>query len=215
MNYGDVQSQFTSILNRRDITNSLVTTFMGMAIQRIQRQLRVPAMEKLVTYTFSGSENGIIPVPGDLLEIIAIALNTDYNQRKLTRTDLQSALKLNRITGVPTSYYRGVEGYIVGPRPVAGTVVYISYYADSSGLSATTDHNWLTDAAPDLLIYAALSYAADYFLDERAQSFEQRYLSIAQDLQDMADDDELMNAQISPAYSANDPPYFPYYYGDW
>ena len=39
-----------------------------------------------------------------------------------------------------------------------------------------SDTNALTVTAPDLLIYAALTYAADYYLDERAGIFEQKFL---------------------------------------
>jgi hypothetical protein len=181
---------------------------MGMAIQRIQRELRVPAMEKIVSYTMDGT--GTVPVPGDLLELISIHFNDSVNQRKLTKVDLQTAVRLNNIPGIPTSFYRLTGNFLIGPVPVSGTTAYLTYYADASGLSADTDHNWITDAAPDLLIYGALSYAADYFLDDRLERFEGRFTSIVQDLQNMAAQDELENASISPAYSVNQLPFWPY-----
>jgi hypothetical protein len=203
MLYSEIQTNFQAILNRRDLTPTQMSTFISMAIQRIQRVLRVPSMEAVAFYTMNGT-NGTMPVPGDLLEVIAIAFNDSVNQQKLVRTDLQTAIRLSNIPGNPTSYYRQSGSFIVGPYPPAGSVCYVAYYQDASNLALPTDHNWMTDACPDLLIYGALCYAADYFLDERAQSFEARFNQILNDNQQMALADELSNASISPAYSEYD-----------
>lgn len=208
MLYSDIQTNVQSILNRRDITPSQLATFIGMAIQRIQRSLRVPAMEATTAFVCTGTD-GRIPVPGDLLEIISITFNDNVNQVKLRKVDQQSAIRLSNVPGNPTSYYRDRGTFLIGPFPPGGSVCYITYYQDASSLSNPTDHNWLTDAAPDLLVYGALCYAADYFLDERKQGFEQRFAQIMGDLQLMADDDELLNAAISPAYSEGGSLYAP------
>lgn len=206
MLYFDIQTNFQSILNRRDITPSQVSTFIGMAIQRIQRDLRIPAMEAQATFVMSGVD-GVISVPTDYLEMISISFNDNVNQVKLKRTDFQTALRLSNISGIPTSYYRSGGNFLIGPYPpVTGTLCYISYYQDASALLAPTDYNWITDAAPDLLIYGALSYASDFFLDERASKFEERFNSIMSSLQLQAFDDELENASISPAYSDHNEP---------
>lgn len=201
MFYGDLKTNFQGLLNRRDITPSLTNTFMGFGIQRIQRELRVPAMEKKAIATTDGSPN--ILVPGDLLQIISILYSTAYTQNKLVRVDLQSALRSAQQPGDPTVYTRDVSNFVVGPCPPAGTPLSITYYADASNLSADTDHNWLTDGAPDLLIYAALSRAADYFLDERKKLFEETYKQIGEAWQQMALQDELENASISPQWSCD------------
>lgn len=213
MLYSDIQNNFQSILNRRDITPSQVTTFIGMAIQRIQRDLRIPAMETQTSYVMGGL-NGVVPVPGDYLEMIAITFNDNVNQKKLSKTDFQTAIRLGNIPGIPAKYYRSGGSFLIGPYPsLVGTVCYISYYQDATSLVNPTDHNWLTDAAPDLLIYGALCMASDFYLDERADKFEARFSSIMSSLQLQAFDDELENASISPAYSDNNETYGSYNYG--
>lgn len=209
MQYSQIQTNFSSILNRRDLTPTQLSTFMGMAIQRIQRKLRCPAMEKIVEYTMDST--GTIPVPGDLLELIDITFNSaDMAPRKLTRVDHQTAMRLNQCQSQATSFYRQGGQYLIGPSPTSGSIAYITYYADAGGLAADTDHNWLTDACPDLLIYGALSYAADTFIDERGDKWEARFQGIYSELDAMAKNEELIGASISPAYSANSAPYFPY-----
>jgi hypothetical protein len=140
-----------------------------------------------------------------MLELIALTFNDPVYQQKLVRTDFQSAIRLSNTPGNPTSFYRDGGNFMVGPYPPAGTVCYIAYYQDASGLSASTDHNWLTDACPDLLIYGALCYAADFYLDERSAGFESRFNQILSDVQLMAIQDELTGASISPAYSDDNP----------
>lgn len=198
MNYGDLKTQFQGLLNRRDITPSLTTTFMNMGIQRIQRELRVPAMEKKAFATTDGTPN--VPVPGDLLEVIALTYITAYTSNKLVKVDFESGLRASMRPGDPKFYTRDVATLVLGPCPPAGTKIYFNYYADASNLAADSDHNWITDAAPDLLIYGALSYASDYFLDERAQKFEARYLQVADMLTQMAQQDEIENASILPQW---------------
>ena len=210
MSYLDVKNQFLGLLNRRDITPSLVNTFMQFGIQRIQRELRVPAMEKIVAIQTDGTSQ--IPIPGDLLEVIAIHTNDTANRQKLIRTDLQTILDFAAISGSPRYYYREGFSFSIGPYPPADTTIFISYYADASNLSADSDSNWVTEVSPALLIYAALSYACDYYLDDRKQLFEASYIQIAEQLQNMALQDELENASISPAYDAS-PNYVGPYYG--
>jgi hypothetical protein len=89
---------------------------------------------------------------------------------------------------------------VVGPVPPDETSIFIYYYADASELVADSDTNWVTEVAPTLLIYAALSFASDYFLDDRKQMFEASYMQIAEQLQNMALQDELGNASVSSAY---------------
>lgn len=210
MSYGDVKTQFLGLLNRRDVTPSLTQTFLQYGIQRIQRELRVPSMEKLASYTTDGTST--IDVPGDLLEFISVHTNDQVNRHKLVRTDLQTILDYAAVPGSPRFYHREGGNLHVGPCPPTGTTIWIHYYADVSSLVSDTDSNWLTEVAPALLVYAALSYACDYFLDDRKGLFEQSYMQIAEQLTMMAQQDELENASISPAYDSM-PQYVGPYYG--
>jgi hypothetical protein len=77
----------------------------------------------------------------------------------------------------------------------------MTYYADYSALENDAAENSLTASAGDAVIYGALSYAADYYLDDRRGPFEERFLSILNELQLQADDDELINAAVAPSQS--------------
>jgi hypothetical protein len=68
----------------------------------------------------------------------------------------------------------------------------------------TTDSSetLLSQIAPDLIIYAALTYASDYYLDERTEVFEGKYLQFMTELQEQANDQELTGSlqSIRPSY---------------
>lgn len=197
MNYGELKSQFQGLLNRRDITASQVTTFLDQGISRAQRKLRIPAMEKSVLVTIE-SYDGII-IPNDLIELRGI---TDVTTgRTLTRARLDTALALEMHPGCPAVYARQGGKWRIGPSPEAGRVLRLDYWAEEPALSADADTNLFSEIAPDLLIYSALSYACDFFLDDRAATFEARYMAIVKELQDQADRDELTgNSVMAPAY---------------
>jgi hypothetical protein len=71
-------------------SDALITTFINQAIMRIQRELRVPFMEKQILYTIPSSYTKLA-IPSDMLELIAIMVDTDNDgilDYELRRTDL-------------------------------------------------------------------------------------------------------------------------------
>ena len=47
MNKGELRTHIKDVLNRTDVTDALVDTFIFQTLSRIQRLLRIPSMEKL------------------------------------------------------------------------------------------------------------------------------------------------------------------------
>ena len=103
MNLGNLRSHFIALLNRSDITNSLADTFIDQSIARIQRQLRIPSMEKTHTYTIS-AQTGSLTIPNDFLEPIDLYAD-DHSLSRITFRDMQD-YKDNTYTGSPFSYSR-------------------------------------------------------------------------------------------------------------
>lgn len=195
MNYGEVKDYFSKVLNRRDTTTSLVNTFMKNAIQRIQRVVRLPPMEKRTIIT---SSDGSLAIPGDLIQLIALV-----NDNKVYgRISLEDLFRHRESGSSFTGFTQRGGEYLVTPLSDAATSYEIDYYADASGLVADTDSNWLTEVAPDAIVYGALSYACEYFLDNRREVFEARFSQAAAELIEQRHNDELTgSASIQPAYS--------------
>jgi len=202
MNYGDLKAHFNDLLNRSDITSSLTTRFIEQGISRIQRQLRTPLNEKSKTYTITASTSELV-LPTDFLEIISL-YSSEYELRRTTMSEYR-ALANNAYTGKPQVFVREQEKLKLFPQPTSGSVT-LYYYGEFDAMSADSDENKLAQVAPDLIIYAGLSYGADFYLDERATLFEQKYQAFLSEIQEQANDQELNGGtqSIRPAYGYRD-----------
>lgn len=202
MNYGDLKSHFNDLLNRSDITSSLTTRFIDQGISRIQRQLRTPLNEKSKTYTITASTSELV-LPTDFLEIISL-YSSEYELRRTTMSEYR-ALANNAYTGKPQVFVREQEKIKLFPQPTSGTVT-LYYYGEFDTMTADSDENKLAQVAPDLIIYSALGYASDFYLDERATLFEQKYQAFLTEIQEQANDQELNGGtqSIRPAYEYRD-----------
>lgn len=202
MTYDELRSQFEGLLKRRDMTTTQRDAFLDQAIARIQRELRIPPMEKTAIVNVEGYDSTGIEVPNDLIELKDISVGSS----RLRRVDLQTALRLEECpAGVPQVYTRVGGAFRFGPPPSEGSQIQLNYYAEFAPLVNGSDESTLTRIAPDLIIYGALSYAADWFLDKRSPQFEARYQQILQTLQQQADRDELSAAAaMAPTYTYPD-----------
>lgn len=216
-NYGDLQTQFLALLNRRDCTTAQAQGFIQMAIVEIQRTLRVPAMEKSAILTVGTPWTGA-PIPNDLLELInIIPISDPLDEKRLVKTDITRATQAAAIVGFPEIYARSSVGtWIIGPAPPEGMQLQVDYYAEFSTLSLPTDTNILITIAWDLAVYKALCFAGDFFTDKRKGSQVQMmpdgsqriidgwngtYWRIFDSLMEMAeDDDDQGAAEVQPAY---------------
>lgn len=197
MNYSEAKAMFSSILNRQDITASQINDFFTLGAQRVQRKIRIPPLEKTVEFSTDGTR--VLEVPGDYLNMIAMYTDDDVgNTNKLIRADLGTVLRESKVFGTPRYYHRSGADFWIGPVPAENTSVFMQYYADPTALSADTDENWLTLSAPSLLVYSALLYASDYFLDDRKPEFQKTFMEDLEDVAAMAERDEYDNASMQP-----------------
>ena len=170
MNKGQIRAHFLALLNRSDCPDALADTFIDQATTRIQRIMRTPAQEAQQTYSIT-SQTSAITIPTNLLEIISVYIDGVA----LTRIPHHEMLQAQQTgeQGAPRNMCRQRSQILLHPQPTTGTV-YLDYYAEFPSLATDSDSNALTQIASDILTYTALSYAADYFMDERAALFEQK-----------------------------------------
>jgi len=199
MNKGNLRTHFKAVLNRSDITDALADTFIDQGIARIQRSLRIPSMETQNTYNFS-AQTTKVTLPSDFLE----AIDVYYANRALTRLpmrNIQEHLK-GAESGAPYYFTREGSSFLLYPQPSSGSLV-LNYYASFTEMATDSDESLLAQIAPDLIIYSALTYASDYYLDERSDVFNNKYMTFMSEIQEQANDQELTGSiqRIRPAYS--------------
>jgi len=199
MNKGEIRAHFKALLNRSDITDALADTFIDQGITRIQRSLRVPSMEKKHTYTFTSSASQV-NLPADFLE----AIDVYFADQALSRIPMRemSALKAGNEVGTPRHFAREQGVLLLYPYPSSGSLS-LNYYASFTEMTSDSDENVLATIAADLITYGALTYASDYYLDERAPIFAQKYQEFMTELQEQANDAETSGTlqSIRPTYS--------------
>ena len=187
MNYGNLKTHFKNLLNRSDVTDALAGTFIDQGIGRIQRQLRTPMSENTLEFTIT-SQTETITLPADFLELISLY----YDTSELTRITMKQYREYtgNIYTGTPRYFARQGEKLYLYPQPSSGTLV-MYYHSEFSPMTVDSDENIVAKVAPDLVIYAALTYASDWFLDERAELFENKFNQFMLEVQEQANDQEL------------------------
>jgi hypothetical protein len=203
---GELKAQFKLMLNNNVVNKSdaLVSLFINQSIMRLQRELRVPFMEKQILYTIP-SDYTKLAIPSDLLELIAIMVDGDadgiqeYQMRKTSLTDVVSASQMSG--SAPRVYVRQGGSWILGPKPSLGDQILIHYYAEFAALADDNATNTALKVAWDAVIYGALAAAYSYLKDiENRTEAEATYAQITQNLQKMADADDLAaDAVMSPA----------------
>lgn len=212
MTLAELTSQFLGLMNRTDLTNlnpTLAGVFINQSIMRLQRELRLPFMEKIVEYTVPSSFNAALglAIPTDLLELIDINIDSDNDgimDYPLQRVQAKEAMIRSEWNDVPQVFARKGGNWIIAPAPAVGGILEIIYYAEFAPLVNPSDTNTISTVAWDAVVYGALSFAADYYNDDRAGAFEARYKQITEMLQEQADGDELTaDAAIRPALLFN------------
>ena len=206
MNKARIRTQLLGLLNRNDCTNAQADIFIEQALARIQRTLRVPAMEAEENITTNSTNGDTIVLPSDFLNIKYLSSTTQDGTLMMEYRDVATFMAIPSSTGQPRWYTR-IRGELkMKPYHQVGTAVSMIYYNEIPDLVNDTDENFLTIIAPDLLVYCALTFAADYFVDDRKPVFEDRFAAIYGEVEEQARlvDMDQTTLAIAPAY------YYPY-----
>ena len=187
MNYGELRTLFIGQLNRDDCTTALADGFLSQAISRVHRTLRVQTMERESTLTLDAS--GACLIPGDYLQMKdGIWWN---NKHKLKRLTFEEWVAYSG-SGDPGVYCRRVNKWWIKPNPGVDTTNFnVSYFGEIEPLVEPEDEDPLLNIASDLFLYGALVFAADYFSDDRRDTFENRFQQILGELSTQAGEQEM------------------------
>lgn len=179
MNYGELRTLFLDLLNRDDCTTELADRFISMGLRRVERLLRTPIQKTTLTRTIDGTWQGFEPLPIDYLGLYSVTIN-DVPIPRLTRGQTQD-LSGFIIDGADIRFY---------PPPRSGDVLKIVYFNEflrNVSDQTITDYSLiLTDVAA----YAALIFAADYFMDARKADWSATLTTLISEVQMMSDIDE-------------------------
>lgn len=204
MNKLGIRNQIKALLARNDVTDAIVDTFIDQAVARIQRTLRVPPMEKIQTFTTTETNRQILVLPSDFMKLKHLYIN-NY---ALEYADVATFLRTQDAPGNTPRIYTRVQGsFLLKPTPPIGLTITMVYYGEIPDLNTDDATNFVTDLAPDLLVYTALSYAADYYIDDRKAAFEEVAQRAYSELEAQAIDLEFSQEGLTVNTAFNSPEY--------
>ncbi len=201
MDLATLRTNFKRALIRTDVTDAQVDVYLALAQSRAERILRVPANEKMVTYTIA-SVYAHPTVPSDLLKVKALS----YNNVVIKKVALKDIIRMasddgSVLPGTVQFYAREGNKFRLYPIPAENAVIDLVYWGEFEDMTADTDENTLAAIAPDVLIYGGLVYAATDYADERKGAFNEEFQLHMGEVMDLGQDDEFGDGplQVEPA----------------
>lgn len=173
--YSDFKATVASYLARDDLT-SMIPTFITLAEARLNRDLRIRQMLKVVT-TNTTLNDSTVQLPSDFGIIRDIHINT--NPVSVLQYDSPTAFYRNAktsVSGQPKFYTILANEIQLSPIPDSEYELQMLYYANVDALSDTNTTNIFLTISPDLLLYATLGEAEPYLMnDVRLATWAQLY----------------------------------------
>ena len=162
MNYTELKTAVAD-WEHRSYDAGKVDTFIDLFEARINRNLRVPEMEKRATAT---PTDAYVALPTDFLELRNIQINTSPP----TLLEYASPQKIDAmgLNSGAAKYYSLVGNQFQINPSASGSVVEISYYGKITALSDTSLTNFLIDSHPDYYLMGCIHEALLYTIDDRA-----------------------------------------------
>ncbi len=154
-NYSDLQASVGNYLHRGDLT-AIIPDFVTLAEAKINRELRIRAMENTATGTMAAT----VALPTGFVEMISLTVESGGVTWPLIYVTPSS---INTNSSSPVNYSI-VGDNILFDSSGTGYTYNLTYYKKFDALSAGV--NWLITNAPDIYLYATLLEASPYIKDD-------------------------------------------------
>lgn len=173
--YSDLKTTVSNYLGRSDLTTQ-IPDFISLAENRLSRELRTREMLRYAQAVCTVAEDRLT-LPGDFLELRSIHVDTN----PITPLDYLSPSTFfkdgnTKVNGVPTRYTILSTDFKLAPVPDFAYKMIMLYYAKPAALSNTNATNTFLTKYPDAMLYASLSEAEPYLMnDARLQTWAALY----------------------------------------
>jgi hypothetical protein len=173
MTYTSLFNQILAYLDRTDIdTATQIPFFIYQAQQRICREAITIGIEQYVTGNFT-ADLAVYPKPAGWRRNITFNVGTGASHNSRSPILLRSYEYILQYspdrtqTGTPQFYADyGYNNFIVAPTPDIAYPFEYAYLQLPPPVNFQNQTNWITDFAPDVLLYATLLEAMPYLKDD-------------------------------------------------
>ena len=181
------------------VTN--LPVFIRAAEDRIFQSVNLTYFKKNASSALSTGDQ-FLSVPTDFLTPFSLHITTANFQDFLTLKDVNFVQKYtldSSTTGTPQYYgIYDVDNLIVSPTPNQNYTVELHYYYRPASLTAGADsgQTWISENAPNVLLYGALYEAYTYMKGEQdvLANYEKRFVENLSRLKDLAEAREEQDA---------------------
>lgn len=193
----EVRTTFKDLLNNTLCTDALADHFIELAARRVSRLIKTKDLEKTYSLTVVDPYAGYISKPADYRSLIEIRVDVGTSEYRLIRKSSDEALAYKSWAGSqPCVYFREENKFYIYPVPRVGDVVKFRYHMELAIPATEGGSDVITTELRDLIIYTALVFAADHFVDDRKGVWEKTATDLATEIDGEARNDELSGQDI-------------------
>ena len=183
---------FTENTETSFVTN--LPTFIRAAEDRIFKLVDLEVFRKNATSALTQNDQ-YLSVPTDYLASFSLSITNGSSKEFLLQKDVNFIHEYNpnpATTGTPKYYaFFDVDNFIVAPTPDSNYTCELHYYYRPASLTAGADSGttWLSDNAPNALLYGSLYEAYIYMKGEQdmLQMYEKQFTEALSRIKDLAE----------------------------
>jgi len=164
--YSGLKYAIADFLNRDDLTDTAIDSFIGLCEADLQRRLQDHYLAEVATTLTVNSQ--YTALPADFRGLIRLSVDGDNRSlNAITADEMQDFRYSNGDTAGKPRYYAITKGQLeVFPTPDEAYTVNLIYTQDLTPLSDSNTSNWVLAEAPDAYLYGSLAHTAAYLRDD-------------------------------------------------
>jgi hypothetical protein len=186
LTYDSLNSTVLQYLERRDpaVVNA-IPTFITLAEFEIAEQIKTLGQLQVVQSTMSVGD-AVIQKPARWRKTVSMNVVVDGKRQPVLLRKyeyLKNYWPDASQTSIPL-YYADTDWdhWYVAPTPNSGYSFEVLYYERLAPLSSTNQTNWLTQNAPNAMLFGTLLQAMPFLKNDQRQIFQQKYSEALQNL---------------------------------
>ncbi len=194
--YSELQTAVANWLDRSDLTER-IKEFIDLAEARINRNLRIRAMETVATGTLTAGTREY-NLPTGYIQAKEFHLTTDpLTPLSYVTPELMTRIWAGSTQNKPRTFTFIGDKFRLGPNPDAAYTYSMLYFKSFDELTDAAPSNWVIVNAPDLLLYACLLEAEPFLMnDERIPIWAAGYKQALDDIQLQDDKDRHSGSEL-------------------
>jgi hypothetical protein len=184
MTYDSLTTDITQYLERNDaaVVNQ-IPSFIMLAEFEIAEQIKTLGQQQVVESTMTIGEP-VIPKPARWRKTVSMNVTVSGQIQPILLRKyeyLRQYAPSSTTTSTPLYYSDyNYDNWLVAPTPDQAYSFEVLYYERLAPLSSTNQTNWITQNAPNAMLYGTLLQAMPFLKNDQRQIFQQKYTEAMQ-----------------------------------